>query len=399
MKPEALPAAPLNVNAPVSSRQSGAGSLASLFLLFGVFVTALTGCAGRPGPKTLDPGAALNKGGKEVTIFSVTDRASGTEHLAFGGDRGNVTYEQFTLQAKMPATDKKSGATALAHDGNPSKDFVTIARHELDRKAFESRVASSPVSSRDPIMVFVHGYNYSYQEAVFRVAQLGADAGSAAVPILFSWPSQAAIAGYVADKDSSAYARDDLVELLTSLSRSHPKRPIAVLGHSMGGWLVMEALRQLRLEGRDDVIARLQVGLAAPDIDMDLFRKQAAVIGKLSPPLTVLVSSNDRALAVSSRLTGGRPRLGAARIDDPALQAIARQGNMRIFDISAMPATDELNHDRFIAFAARYSSEARRGELTNGFRQAGVYLFDTTGRILSSPFTGTARLIAGPQSF
>ncbi|MDH0912841.1 alpha/beta fold hydrolase [Rhizobium pusense] len=399
MKPEALPAAPLNVNAPIRGRQSGAGSLTSLLLLFGVFVTALTGCAGRPGPETLDPVAALSKGGKEVTILAVTDRYSDKKPLAFGGDRGNVTYEQFTLQAKMPVTDKKSSASALSRDGNPSKDFVTIARHELDRKAFEARVASSSVSSRDPIMVFVHGYNYSYQEAVFRVAQLGADAGSAAEPILFSWPSQAAIAGYVADKDSSAYARDDLVELLTSLSRSRSKRPIAVLGHSMGGWLVMEALRQLRLEGRDDVIARLQVGLAAPDIDMDVFRKQAAVIGKLSPPLTVLVSSDDRALAVSSRLTGGRPRLGAARIDDPALQSIARQGNMRIFDISAMPATDELNHDRFIAFAARYSSQARRGELTNGFRQAGVYLFDTTGRILSSPFTGTARLIAGPQSF
>lgn len=70
----------------------------------------------------------------------------------------------------------------------------------------------------------------------------------------------------------------------------------------MGGWLVMEALRQLRFEGRNDVLSKLQVVLAAPDIDADVFRKQIEVVGRLNPPLTILVSKDDRALKASSIL-------------------------------------------------------------------------------------------------
>ncbi|NIJ42836.1 esterase/lipase superfamily enzyme [Parvibaculum indicum] len=239
---------------------------------------------------------------------------------------------------------------------------------------------------------FIH--NYSYQEAVFRLAQLRAEAGAQAVPVLFSWPSQADFRGYVADRDSATYARDDLVQLLTMLSRSRPKGRVTVIGHSMGAWLVMEALRQLRLQGRNDVIAGLRVGLASPDIDVDVFRAQSAVVGRLSPPLTVLVSPNDRALAVSSRIAGGNPRLGSARVDDPEIQKIPLLNGMQIIDIASLPASDGFNHDRFVTLAARYST-AEQGSRVGEVRQAGVFLLDATGRILSAPFSGTAQIISG----
>ena len=157
----------------------------------------------------------------------------------------------------------------------------------------------------------------------------------------------------------------------------------------------MEAIRQLRLQGRNDVISRLQVGLAAPDIDMDVFRAQADVIGPLSPPLTVLISSDDRALAISSRVAGSRPRLGAAGIDDPELQAVARRNGLRLFDISALPSDDEFKHDRFFTFAARFASRAEDRQLAGGVRGAGAYLLEGTGEILSLPFNGAARLVSG----
>ncbi len=312
-----------------------------------------------------------------VTVLAVTNRwLAETSPPAFGGGRGNLSYERFIMQQVNSVSGASSGVSAISHDIDPSKDFVTEGRQEFDRVSFEQTVDRMQKAD-DMVVVFVHGYNTSYQEAVFRLAQLSAGADVRAVPILFSWPSQADFRGYVTDRDSTTYARDDLVQLLAILSRSRSKQRIAVIGHSMGGWLVMEALRQLRLQSRNDIIARLQVGLASPDIDVDVFRKQVAVIGPLSSPLTVLVSKDDRALAVSSRLTGGKPRLGLASADDPQIQEIARQSGVQIIDITTLPPSDRFNHDRFVVFAANYSAAAQRGGSVGGVRHAGVCFCST----------------------
>ncbi|WP_164844717.1 alpha/beta hydrolase [Brucella pituitosa] len=358
-------------------------------------MAALVGCSARPDPQTLDPVANNQQGAKSIIVFAATDRSpTEAKPSVLGDGRGNITYEQFTMQPVGTTPRGKDGVAALSRNSDPSKDFITTGRRQLDKATFEQSVGRMRKAD-EMIAVFIHGYNSSYQEAVFRLAQLSADAR--VVPVLFSWPSMGDFRGYVADRDAATYARDDLVRLLIMLSRSHPSGRIAVVGHSMGGWLVMEALRQLRLEGRNDVIARLQVGLASPDIDIDVFRKQTAVVGRLSPPLTVLVSKDDRALAVSSRLAGGKPRLGLASADDPQIQEIARQSGAQIIDISTLPSSDVFNHDRFVVFASRYATAARRDRSIGGVRHAGVFLLDTTGRILSSPFEGTARIIAGSR--
>ncbi|MFC5316379.1 alpha/beta hydrolase [Azospirillum rugosum] len=49
--------------------------------------------------------------------------------------------------------------------------------------------------------------------------------------------------------------------------------------------------------------------LAAPDIDVDVFRAQIDVIGPLSPPMAILVSRHDLALRASELLSTDRPEL------------------------------------------------------------------------------------------
>lgn len=46
---------------------------------------------------------------------------------------------------------------------------------------------------------------------------------------------------------------------------------VGIFWHSMGGFLVMEAVRQLKLQHREDVIDKLAVILDAPDINVDVF--------------------------------------------------------------------------------------------------------------------------------
>ncbi|MEQ1951790.1 alpha/beta hydrolase [Mesorhizobium yinganensis] len=126
--------------------------------------------------------------------------------------------------------------------------------------------------------------------------QLAADANIDGVPVLFAWPSQAELSGYVADREAVTYSRDNLVALLSRLARERSPEEITVFAHSMGGWLVIEALRRLKLQGHDDVVSRIKVVLAAPDIDENVFQSQLTVIGRMRRPITIFVSTDDVAL-------------------------------------------------------------------------------------------------------
>ncbi|MGO7770643.1 alpha/beta hydrolase, partial [Rhizobium ruizarguesonis] len=85
--------------------------------------------------------------------------------------------------------------------------------------------------SEGTVGIFVHGYKYSYQEALFRTAQIAADANIPGSTILFSWPSAAAVAGYVDDRDAALSSRSDLDSLVTSLSTSGKVKRIILFGH------------------------------------------------------------------------------------------------------------------------------------------------------------------------
>ncbi|MBM7321566.1 alpha/beta hydrolase, partial [Agrobacterium sp. S2] len=77
----------------------------------------------------------------------------------------------------------------------------------------------------------------------------------------------------LADRDASNFSRDELVQTLDELGAR--KVETKILAHSMGSWLAVEALRQLRLQSKDRALHKIdQVILAAPDIDIDVFQKQ-----------------------------------------------------------------------------------------------------------------------------
>lgn len=365
---------------------------------FAVILTltlVVSACAARPGTDTLTPTReASPPEARQVKLLVATDRAlEGPTPGTFGSGRGSLRYEEMTVSVPP---DHRSGRIewSKARSGDPSASFVVVQRRQLDEKKFAQEAAVRATHGERNV-VFVHGYNYSLQEAVFRAAQLGVDVKGSSPPILFSWPSDAMVAGYVADRDAVTYARDDLVSVLKDLSEAKAKRRTLLLGHSMGGWLVMEAVRQLRLQGREDVISTLEIGLAAPDIDMDVFRKQLEVVGPLNPPLTVLVAADDRALGVSRRLSGDRQRLGAADVNDLELAEFAHRANLRVVDISSVSATDRSNHDRFVHIADAMTGQ-RTGvqEAFSSLRQTGAFVFNTTGATVGSPFILVGRAVS-----
>ena len=359
---------------------------AAIVMLAGV----LASCA-RPGPEVLTPVATTAPGARMARVYVATTRGravpdTNVYNSAFAHQ---VNYGEFTIS--VPPGHKPGDIEWPLGAPDPAVSFATLQQSVLTRAGFAGRIGGGSLKPVN-VSVFVHGFNTNFQEALYRVAQLKADAEMEGVPVLFAWPSGARLTGYIADKDAVTYSRDQLVDLLRMLARDREVGGITVFAHSMGGWLTVEALRQLRIMGDNAAIARLNVVLASPDIDVDVFRRQMEVLGPLSPPLTVLVSRDDLALSVSSRLAGLRPRLGALDVNDARVQEIALKAKIEIIDISSLKAPDLLRHDRYASFAAIYP---RLTADEHDMRRAGAFVFDGMGATLAAPFSIPGRMLSG----
>jgi len=55
------------------------------------------------------------------------------------------------------------------------------------------------------VLVFVHGFNNKFEDAVFRFAQIVHDSGAEVAPVLFTWPSRGSVLAYGYDRESTNY--------------------------------------------------------------------------------------------------------------------------------------------------------------------------------------------------
>lgn len=345
----------------------------------------LSSCASRPTEAVLRPLADTSGSAQTVTVVAVTNRVSNENGEGFGSTRAtSVSYERYEFSVPLHRNDTRIYYPTEKRDFR--REYLITKRDALTRGQLLNAVTHAN-GFDGTVAIFVHGFNNSYQEALFRTAQLAADVNSATVPILFSWPSAASLTGYVADRDGALSSRSDLDDVIKAAAGSAKVRRVILFGHSMGGFLSMEAVRQLKLQGDLKVLAKLQVILASPDIDVDVFRSQMSDIGKLPTPITLLVSKSDRALIASSFLAGQRQRVGKVDVKDPVVVEAARREQLRVVDISALTSVDGLGHDRFATFAGfagrLIENEARGGK---SLGRVGAYVLDAAGDAVSSPF-------------
>jgi esterase/lipase superfamily enzyme len=354
---------------------------------------AVTGCASRPGPDVLTPINYSAPGTKLVTVYVATtrERATAGENGFTSGRSSTLNLMKYTIS--IPPVHKQLEIEWPQNEAvNPAESFAIVNQESLSENDFKTAVQSSPAGSeaKREVVVFVHGYNYNFQESLYRMAQLVADGGSDVSPILFAWPSEGTVTGYVADKEAVTYSRDSLAHVLTLVAEMRGVGEIGLVGHSMGAWLIVEVLRQLRLSGKDKIIERLHhVALAAPDIDVNVFRSQMAVIGRLNPPMKLLVSKDDQALSISARLADSAGRVGNLDVADPAVEALAAAQNVQIIDVSHIATTGYMNHDRFIGYSTMLHQITRSGRDTgvaNPVERAGTFVLDSAGMIVASPF-------------
>ena len=316
--------------------------------LCALMLAILAGCAGRP-EGVLIPTKVQAQGVSKVDVLVATTRkASPTPGILFSGERGKepqVTEIQVSIP---PDKNRKIGQVQWPQrlPPDPSREFATTAVRDMAPDQARGWLRQNLPKSRR-VLVFVHGFNNRYEDAVYRFAQIVHDSGADVAPVLFTWPSRGSIFAYNYDKESTNFSRDALENMLRRIASEPGVGEITVMAHSMGSWLTMEALRQMAIrDGR--IAAKIQnVILASPDLDVDVFGRQLDEIGKKRPKFTLFVSQDDRALQLSRRISGDVDRLGQIDPSKEPYRSQLEAAGITVLDLTALRGGDSLNHGKF----------------------------------------------------
>jgi esterase/lipase superfamily enzyme len=254
----------------------------------------------------------------QIRVFFGTDRArtgSPGPRKVFGAGRNEADaltlgYCLMTVpKMHQPGNVERPFTFLTLQLPEDRKHHITIEELKVipDESSFYAGVKeelSRPEAVQD-ILVFVHGFNVSFDDAAYRTAQIAYDLGFKGVPVLYSWPSQGEVHEYTYDEANVEWSSRHLRDFLQQLADKSGAKRIHLIAHSMGNraltW-AMESMANGGALGRSQPFS--QVVFAAPDVDRDTMRQLLGTIKPLASRLTLYASSDDEALRASQAVHG-----------------------------------------------------------------------------------------------
>jgi esterase/lipase superfamily enzyme len=269
-------------------------------LLFVLSWTLVSGCA-----TFSDDEVQESKPFTSLTVYYGTDRARAElsdPQRFYGGERGKVEFGETRLA--VPASE------------DPAELNMVIP---LSREDYLSRLRQAVQSSESrTVFIFIHGYNRSFSQGAGLSTDFSRDIKFSGVPIFWSWPSTNNPAGYVEDRNNIRWGRPHLSAFLRDVIESSGAVTVHLLGHSMGGFALVDSFLYDLLPNNLDTRRIGEFVLLAPDIDAEVFRRDIGPkLVDAGMNITLYTSSNDRAMA-SSHAINGYPRAGDS-FDGPTL--------------------------------------------------------------------------------
>jgi len=263
--------------------------------------------------------------------------------------------------------------------GGISRAPAVLDAHERAKRELQAEIVRRlALARRKEVVLFVHGYHTSFVNAALTMGELCHFLGREFVCGIFTWPAggtRGLLFGYNVDRESGEYAVEDLVKTIRIIADTSGVQKLHILAHSRGADVVAAAISELGVESYvlgQGVGNRFKLGnivLMAPDIDGDVALSEIFKVfsdpelpfaGQHRPGaildrtpgfrVTIYVSSDDKALAASSWLSGSIVRLG--RIDSKILSErdILRIRALDAIDIvEVQGSTDFFGHGYFIS--------------------------------------------------
>ncbi|MCB1139981.1 MAG: alpha/beta hydrolase [Leptospiraceae bacterium] len=191
------------------------------------------------------------------------------------------------------------------------------------------------VNSKE-VVVFIHGFNVKFEEAVLRASQIQYDLKFPFPVILFSWPAGASDEGFLEslsmtttyreNQSNAAATVNEFARWIGSLGKK--VQTVHLIVHSMGHQVAIPGLKRA-LENQTDLKFG-EIVFFAPDFPATEYDKYAPTISGASYRTTLYCSPGDNALLVSRKVNGNY-RLGMCKkvpntdvinvneVDDPVL--------------------------------------------------------------------------------
>lgn len=167
----------------------------------------------------------------------------------------------------------------------------------LDKEAFwkslEMHVQST---SANALIVFIHGFNNSFDEAASRAAILSRKLRAPAA--FFSWPSQETVMGYKEDARTIESSQAQIAQFVRNAIDASNAEQVLLIAHSMGSRALLHVLADLtRSPTKNKVVP--YVVFAAPDVGADQFLLETGKLAKGTKGMTIYGSKYDEPLQIS----------------------------------------------------------------------------------------------------
>jgi prepilin-type N-terminal cleavage/methylation domain-containing protein len=266
--------------------------------------------SGAPAPVAATAGKA---GVSKVKVFFATDRIRTDDPSPagmFGSGRGTISYG--ACEVSTPRDHRRGELEAplsLLGFSLPAdaKKHVVLLQTEIygDQRYFaelERHIGSVPDKSA---LIFVHGYNVTFEDAARRTAQMAYDLGFEGAPVFYSWPSRGNEAGYPNDEENVRWSEANLKRFLGSVLERTDAQKIYLVAPGMGNRGASAALAGFLFEKPEYRQRFREIILTAPDIDAEVFLRDIApkIVGQ-NTAKTSYASSADAALIFSATSHG-----------------------------------------------------------------------------------------------
>jgi esterase/lipase superfamily enzyme len=261
-----------------------------------------------PGTGTAPASAAT---GGAVRVWFVTNRARLLGTLPTFGSDPVAAMSYGYADVSIPRDHRMGEIEApslwrLEFSENPARHVTVLSIEDESVASFLAQVSGrSGQSVARQMLVFVHGFNESFDDAIKRTAQIAYDLAFDGPAIAFSWPSQGGLTplDYTKDERNADVSAGALAALLERLRASSGRVTIHVIAHSMGNRVLTRALETASVSFQD--AGKLnQLVMMAPDVDAVLFRQAAGRIAATAEHVTLYASSQDLALKAAHRVSG-----------------------------------------------------------------------------------------------
>lgn len=228
------------------------------------------------------------------------------DYVDYGRCEVTLPRNDVGLRMENEARKKKSSAgssdvtTVSASTGAQSVATVEAAR--LPESEFLAGVSDQVRRSRQQdLLVFVHGFNVTFDAAVTNAAELALKIPFNGAIVTYCWPTKGGVFNYSQDEPINKASVAPFTQFLIALREGVPAETrIHILVHSMGNRIVMESLCNLPEPQGNKPFSH--VVLCAPDVGRKDFLNWAPGVVTQCQRVTLYANASDTALIASKGL-------------------------------------------------------------------------------------------------